>query len=320
MITFLRLNDQKATKSDVSLDRSKVTTYDQLKREAETLLSDEERPARVFFMDLESEIAQITDQDDFDYAKSQPVENLVIVVVEVSEDRKGLSLYDAVAEVVKKRTASTEIRPIGNELTEAKEPAKLQPIEQESPQIHSEHSTPQPETSKGVLELGSIITQLHETVQVNIKELAESLSPVTKENPKPLIQSPPINSKPRSNSGLSKDLPNCNNCKKQIKGKRFKCLVCSSYITCNDCETLLNHPHTMVRFNSAEMDTTVSQLSRVYQLKTNLIEMSDADMRRVIIKKVTSSQYPEEFYDEFVKKNQKMTFGEYVNKVVSIFE
>lgn len=336
MITFHRLNEPKETRSAAASDRSKLATYEQLKVEAETLVGSCEGPVRLFFMDIESEVSEIVDQDDWDYAKSQPVPNLLVVVVEKSESRKGVALFDAIGELIKKipykdtvseenigsdsNRKMEEIDAVATQFVELKEPEKLQTAATFSCEVPPDNSTPEPEVPKGVQELGTILTRLHETVQENIKELAESLSPVAKEKPKQLAQSPLASSKPRPGLESSKERIVCNNCKKAIQGKRFKCLECSAFNLCADCETLVSHPHTMVRFNSAAVDGTANQLTKVYQLKSHLVDMTDSEMRRAIIKRVTSGQYPEEFYDQFVQKNRKLTFGEYVNKVVSIFE
>ena len=313
----------------------------------------EERTSKLYFMDIEHDVSEISDQDDWDYAKSQAeeLEKLMLVVVPANSELQGTALTEAIEGAIKKQLPETaeptsprvpETRPFEHPKTdkpqeaakpapqldiktesqpEAKpepvpeEPAKTVPI---STPVFQDSLTPAPEMPEGINELSNLLTTLGTTVQSNMRELAKSLSPSEPAQPNTPTTPPPVARK--NSTDLKKASLTCVNCKQAIVAKRFKCMVCPTYDLCATCEVFVNHPHTMIRFTDPEEERTVGQLGRIYQLKARLLELTDMDMRRSIIRKVTNEQYPDEFYDQFLLKNQKLTFGEFVNKVVSIFE
>lgn len=334
MITFRDLNGKEVLRTTLDDGRAFRDVQDKLKD-----LSSQ--PLRLYFMDQERDVAEVVDQDDWEYALFQSAGSLVVAVVDRSEELKGVALMEAVQRAID-GAAAGEQSPVDakakaqpqegqktsvmspDEPLQPLEPAKQTPKSDPSPTSPSElvapadAQTPQPEAPQKVQELSQILIQLEQTVQNNIKELASSLSP-SSPKPQPLPPSSPVIGKNRPFSG-QKPLPNCSHCHQAVQGKRFKCLLCADFTLCATCEICVSHPHTMIRFTDGGQEAPSDQLGRVYQLKHRLTELSDDDMRRAVIRRVTNSQYPEEFYEQFVRKNAKLGFGEFVNKVVGIFE
>lgn len=113
---------------------------------------------------------------------------------------------------------------------------------------------------------------------------------------------------------------NCIKCDKIIIGKRFRCMECNDFDLCEICEGKVNHAHTLIRFNEKMNQDRIKPITQLYNLYKRLKNQTEKEMRLSILQNVTNMSYPSEFYSQFLSKQSHLSFGEYVEKVLAIFE
>lgn len=348
MILFRDLNGTELARCP----RDAVKDFQTLRDAARKAL-DVAQDVRMYFVDVEGDVAQVTDQDDFEYAAAQAQDHLMVVLVDLESTLKGATLVEAVKAATQakipeeKETISDvpapETNPVGVGIVEnrIKEEVRGMPETTESPKepvleaakiedrsqrtLEPNQTQKKPEVTvmppkKEAQEVGTLLSSLHGTLQENFKELVQNLAASSTSTPHHSAPRPTPPASRKSPSGRLESFTPCSHCKQIIRGRRFKCMQCANTHFCSTCEALVSHPHTMIRFCELDDEKAIDTLSRVYQLKQRLAEMSDDELRKAVIRKVTNANYPDEFYEQFVHKNRNLTFGAFVNKVVSIFE
>lgn len=303
--------------------------------------------ARFFFKDMESDVFEIIDNEDFEYAISQAKSELTIVMVpndfsvqtttiseiellisnsdlnyanslndlKIQEEQEILPIVyevkkqDNICEKKEKNQTEKSTKNNHTEILKKKqqEITKGEKIIVVSPKNLGRTTN---ENSKTIDEISSTFQDLAGSLKTNLNEIGDSFKNVSR---------PKMPEKCTSRF-IFKSLMECDACMRPIIGKRFKCMQCRHFDLCEKCEKKLRHPHTMIRLGENTDEKHVDQIVRIYSLKKKLGEMNERETRKTLLKKATNSSYPEEFYEQFLGKNEGLGFGEFMNKVLTIFE